>query len=272
MPDILTIEKTGLSSRSFSPKKILIYSTLSLLLGKAWQHIFWDLPFWIDHFTTFSGIVFSISFTLLFFYKRKTAFLKWMLKISGVILITLSIFLWREKNFQIGQLIEHCSQVISPFLLIFILFRQANFNHLILPIKIAIALTFIGHGLYAFGYHPQPDHYVDMVLNIFPFSESTAKSFLKVAGSLDFLVAILIFVPSTFRFVIWYIFIWALLTSLARIVANLDTDLLLTSLHRWLFEVLVRVPHFGLALALIVNNKNKNPQNNFIDTLRTPNR
>ena len=254
MSDILTTEKSGLNSGSFSPEKILIYSTLCLLLGRAWQLAFWEVPLGNNQVRIFIGILFSSSFFLLLFYKKRTALLKWTLITSGVILIFLSICFWKEKNYQIGQLIEYSSQALSPFLIIFILFKKSDFHHLVFPIKIAIALTFIGHGLYAFGYHPQPEHYIDMVLNIFPFSESTAKSFLKIAGSLDFLVAILIFVPGTYRFVLWYIFIWALLTSLARIVANLDTDLLFESLHRWLFEVLVRVPHFGFPLALIVNN------------------
>ena len=50
----------------------------------------------------------------------------------------------------------------------------------VLYLKIAIALTFSAHGLYAIGYYPQPGVFVDMLINILHFSETTAKDFLFV--------------------------------------------------------------------------------------------
>lgn len=283
--------KTDVRSNT-DPEKIIILSTLCLLFGRAWQHLFWDAPFrtflwdqdymeniilsftrfetwnkyvtspisdqWIDRSIIFVGVVFFISFLLLFFYKRPRRLLRSMLTLSALLLTILTICYWKEKFYQVGQLIEYSSQVICPFLVIYILFKKVEFIKLIIPIKIAIALTFIGHGLYAIGFHPQPGYFVDMILNIFPISEPAAKSILHFAGVLDFIAAILLFIPTTFRWALWYIFIWAVLTSMARIVSHIDLNQFISSTHQWFFEVLIRVPHFGLPLSLLILNKRLN--------------
>ena len=82
-----------------------------------------------------------------------------------------------------------------------------------------------------------------MVIHIFGCSESTAISFLYIAGILDFIIAILIFIPKVSKFALWYAIIWGLLTAFARIVANFYIDFPWQSIHQNLYGVLYRLPH-----------------------------
>ena len=285
-----------LYNSKFSILNILKFATICLLAGRAWQFIFWDAPlrafFWdenllsqfvvphlfeswndyatnlaVDQFiinTKFSiGIIFAITAILLILsLKKKVKVLQISLLLSSIFLVLLTLLMWKEKFYQIGQLIEYSSQVLCPILLILWLFKNKNPQKFTMLIKIAVAMTFIGHGLYAFGYHPQPGHFVDMMITVFPLQESDARLALKFIGVLDFIAAIAIFFPKTFKVSIWYIIIWALLTSFARIVANIDFTFIWQSLNQWIFEVLIRVPHFVLPIILFLMwNKEKQEQN-----------
>ena len=65
---------------------------------------------------------------------------------------------------------------------------------MILIMKVAIAVTFISHGLYALNYYPRPGHFTEMVMDILGVKEATAILFLNVAGILDFVIAVGIFI------------------------------------------------------------------------------
>jgi len=275
----------------------ILISTICLLFGRAWQFIFWDAPlralFWderlmskivVPHFfeswhsyatnlqvdtfitntkTTIGFIFFATALLLLLSFWHKTKILRYFLWVSFFFLCVLTILLWKEKFYQIGQLIEYSSQLIAPLLALYILNGRFQINQFIVPIKIAIAFTFIGHGLYAFGFHPQPGHFVDMMISVFAINEDTARFTLKVVGVLDFIAPVALFFSKTFKPAIWYIMIWAVMTSFARIVANLDATFILSSFSQWSFEVLIRVPHFMLPIALWMIYKQKDSAINF---------
>ena len=93
--------------------------------------------------------------------------------------------------------------------------------------------------------------FVDMVINIFQFSEVHAKLFLKIAGVLDFLVAILIFIPRISTYALLYAALWGGLTALARTWANFYWSFPLESLHQHLYETIYRLPHMLVPLAAL---------------------
>lgn len=262
--------------------RIIELSYFCLLIGRSWQYFFWDAPvrtlFWDQElmsgivarfgisWNTFvtsptvdanlnalifiMGFLFLISAFSIFLTKRLQHVTRLLLIVASLQIIFFTILMFKEKFYQIGQLIEYASQLACPIILYLVLFKKIAFNDLSVFIKVAIALTFVGHGFYALGIHPQPGQYVDMILNVFSISELLARKILVIVGVLDLSVAILIFFPKYFQVSIWYIIIWAALTSLARVVAHIDFNFLAASMDQWLYEVLVRVPHFGLPLAL----------------------
>ena len=114
---------------------------------------------------------------------------------------------------------------------------------MILFLKIAIALTFTCHGLYAAGYYPRPGQFVDMTINILHTSEKNAILFLNIAGLLDFAISILIFIPKFSRMALIYAVVWGGLTALARLVANFYWENLEHTFGFWFWEMLYRAPH-----------------------------
>ncbi|MEM1124397.1 MAG: hypothetical protein AAGJ18_28420 [Bacteroidota bacterium] len=122
-----------------------------------------------------------------------------------------------------------------------------------LSLKIAIALTFTCHGLYAIGYYPIPVNFMDMTMNILRVDEAAAKIFLKTAGILDFIVAIGIFLPFKYaRVCLLYALFWGFGTTIARIWAYFDWKWLDYVLLQWLHEAVLRMPHFLVPLVVLL--------------------
>ena len=94
-----------------------------------------------------------------------------------------------------------------------------------------------------------------MVINIFEVNESSARLFLFIAGILDFLLTIFIFIPKFSKIALMYAVFWGLLTSLARIVGGFYADFLLESIHLNLYQVVFRLPHGFIPLMLLIKRK-----------------
>lgn len=248
-----------------------------VFIGRAWQHLFWDVPFrellwdeekmsgtvqflfgmdWatyisspsintgIDNASIIWGIFYVLCGVASLLVSEKRRWLGSWLVAGSVSLLLLSLLYWLEKFMSIGQLLEFSLQIGAPLLLYFIVLKP-HFNPLFF-IKIIIALTFIGHGSYALGWYPVPAHFVQMMIDGFGISESNAFLFLKIVGIIDIIAAGGLFVPALVRFGLWYCIIWGFLTAFARLVANWDMDIPMKTLHRWWFEVAFRLVHGGI--------------------------
>jgi hypothetical protein len=265
--------------KNLSTKTLLKISVILVLIGRGYQYLFFSAPFmslyyyaeflkpyveektgilWhdflslpeIDNYTKAViyciGGLFLITIPYILFLKKKNY--RWFqvpILASGVGLIFLAVLLTITKNYKVGQFIEYSIQFTSPFLLLsFIRFKWIQHN-LLFILKLLIALTFVGHGLYAIGYYPVPGYFVDMVIRIFKCSESFARSFLIIAGILDMVIAIGLFLPN--KSIVKYCLIWAVIwgfsTAIARVIGNYYPDFLMRSLHQTIYEMAYRLPH-----------------------------
>jgi hypothetical protein len=119
--------------------------------------------------------------------------------------------------------------------------------------KVAVALTFACHALYALGYYPRPGYYTEMTMNILGLENSGAIQFLLAAGLLDFVVAVGIFMPAQWsKWILLYAVFWGFATAMARIVGNFYMDFPLDSLHQWAYQAVFRFPHFLVPLLLLL--------------------
>lgn len=173
------------------------------------------------------------------------------------ILVFISFCFYLSKQNQLVQFFEYASQMAMPLLFYHIVIQEKNNSKISFWIKIAVALTFVCHGLYALGFYPQPGHFIDMMIQGFGVSESAAKSLLIWAGVLDFIFAIGLFIPNNkvYKISLIYLFLWGLATTFARLVCNVDVSLGWYSWNQWLPEWLVRFPHFALPLFLLFAKK-----------------
>ncbi len=260
-----------------------------IFLGRAYQYLFWDAPFrvllWDESLMTpilqsFIGISwhdFSLNTTIdqniqcliqangvlfllaagatLCINRRNKPWARIPISLGIVSLLFLFLLLYKQHHFQLGMLMEHTVQLGVPVLLLYFLQTQKKSSTLWL-MKILIATTFVGHGLYAVGYYFVPNHFINLMVYSIGVNETTSKWILFVAGILDFVVAFAIFFPKLTRIFLLYAFVWGTLTAFARIVAGFDLDFPLQTLHQEFYKVIYRLPHGLLPLwALIIGRK-----------------
>ncbi len=222
-------------------------------------------PIWYDRYKTLA-VVFGIflilaALSVFFIHKIPKRILKTILHTSFGLLFFLAFCYYIHSGFRMGQFIEYASQFCMP-LILFYFFTHYYLEHkfpesdstFIFFIKIVIALTFIGHGLFALGFYPIPGHFIDMMIKGFGFTENTSKQVLFLVGVLDLFAAVLLFIPSKKiqKFSLYYIIIWGFLTALARVYANFSWSLGWYSFKQWLPEFFMRFPHFLLPLFLLL--------------------
>jgi hypothetical protein len=261
---------------------VLKISAFSVLLARGIQHIFFDVPYrsilWSEEFlgpifklmnwdwqsyvssssvdSFINGSMASVGVGLVVCSLVAICSLKKISKVliaSSFYLMILSFLYFVEKFFIVAQFIEYGAQVLAPFA-IYYFWKNGNSKRLNLIIRIAIALTFIGHGSYAVGIFPTPGNFIDMVISILHCNETTARYFLLLMGCLDFIAAIVLFVPAIKDWAFGFCFFWGCLTTLARIMESNYfgmSHVLLSSGH----EFLMRVPHFLLPLYLILDRR-----------------
>ncbi len=263
----------------------LKFLTCSVFLGRAWQHIFWDIPLrellwreewmaipvktilgmeWEDYISSMAvdawmvrlvvtaGVFYVLCAVTTIFLNKNRPWLRNIIIAGSVGLVFLSLLYWLEKFQNIGQFIEYSLQFGTPIFLVWTVFYAQK--HLILAMKVAIALTFIGHGLYALGFYPVPAHFVQMMIDGFGIDETVSMQFLQIVGIIDLIVAVLIFVPNHWvsQTALLYCIIWGSATALARIIANFDAYIPLESFYQWMHEVVYRLPHGGVPLIVFL--------------------
>lgn len=266
-----------------------------LLFGRAWQHLRWDAPFrallwdqnimeaWVTQFTSYEwsewirsetvdGNIqnWIMGFGLLYLVGAIGVLLvnkKWPRKPTifffGMLtscLMFLAFLYCKEKFYHGGQFLEYAIQFSLPSLLVYAIFYNALNDRYQFVLKLVIGATFLGHGLYALGYYPVPGNFVQMTLSIFPFfSESAAFLYLKIAGILDLLAVVFLFIPRLVKPAVYYCIGWGFLTACARVLANFYPELWLDSIDQWLPETLYRLGHGGVPLILLflINQKNQ---------------
>lgn len=242
-------------------RKFLQAILLFLVVGKLWQFVRWDAPLfyhfagsdWSLFLRTFACTTLGLTLIGIFLDKKPQlpAFLRNLLWSSTVILALNAYLSFVYKGYQLPQLIELSIQWSLP--LFYLLFRRQNdypSRNLIRWMKVAISLTFLGHGLYALGIPVLPGNFVNMTTSILGISPVQAEQFLFVAGGLDMLVCVGIWLPSLSRWSLLYAAFWGLTTALARVIAHVEIADMVGSLDRWLPEMLFRIPHGGLPLWL----------------------
>jgi len=265
---------------------ILRLAVFGVLFARGVQHIFFDVPYrsilwnqdllvsvfkyfnlnWQSYASSPSvdlvinsvaigvGILLILSSFIALFKIDK---LKFFLIISSLYLVFLSFLYFVSKYFVPAQFIEYAAQMISPIALYFY-WREGLSLRLVRWLKIALALTFVGHGSYALGLFPVPGHFIDMVIMIMKCDEATARVFLKIMGTLDFIAALFLFIPSIKLWALNFCFIWGLGTSLARVIESDPFSMTYTLVH-YGYQFLYRVPHFLIPLVLILNEMSKGP-------------
>lgn len=255
---------------------VLRLCTALVFFGRAYQHVFWDAPFrtllwdqslmeplvlalgaesWNDFATNPSvdaaiqnlvlgfGLAYALLGILALFIHKKHRWAHYLLCLGALALAFLAFLYCKEKFFHLGQFFEYAIQIVCPLLLFLHLRGKAEGKGFQIWLYGALALTFVCHGLYAFGYYPRPGKFVDMSIKILDISEAQAHLFLYWAGVLDFIVAAILFIPKTRVWALLYMVFWGGLTAMARLVSAWDWANLGPALHQNIADMVYRLPH-----------------------------
>jgi len=269
---------------------ILRLSAFCVFFGRGWEHLITDAPFrailwdqsimeglisvltglsWneyassetcnfiIDASIKVIGLFYLLCAFASLFICVKHKRLSKLLVLGSLLLIILSGLFYKSKFLQFGQFIEYSCQMFSPLFLYVILFYKVHLPKFNFMLKLAIALTFAGHGLYALGVYPTPGVWIDMSLSTLNFmglypSVNQVQHIIYLAGVLDMILALGIFLPNKWSvpFLTWAL-IWGLLTALSRVIGFMYIDASWHTLVQWLPQTIMRFPHALIPLAVL---------------------
>lgn len=267
--------------------KLIQLAVVTVFAGRAYQHLFWDGPYrelfwdpffmnwiietftdltWAEYvthpmgdelfqkFITGQGVFYLICAVVAIFIRQLPKWTRWILILGAMNLIFLAMLYMKDKFYHFGQFFEYALQFGSPLFLYIFLKKEDLSKSLVFWMKVAVALTFTCHGLYAIGYYPTPGTFATMTNNILGLNEGGMQLFLKIAGILDFIIAVGLFLPyrKIQKAVLAYAVFWGVATTLARVFGNFYSDYALSSLHQWGYEALYRFPHFLIPLTILI--------------------
>ena len=272
------------------------YSAVLMLLGRAYQHIRWGGPFrdifydpqgfggwyanfidtplkdiyndhfyenFLSYFSDFVGIVFLITAVVILGYERLSKLKGFIYASTALLALVFYGFLYGKNLDQYGMFFEHSAQLVFPLIFVWSYQRKTRLVNIIG--SFAIAITYLCHGLYAYGYYPQPGHFADMMILGFGMTEDFARDLLVSIGIVDFVFALIVILGIYLKHYannssslmlllkvnLWYGVIWGLLTSLARVYTSYTDGMFLHWMDQYFLEFLVRVPHFALPYVLL---------------------
>jgi hypothetical protein len=119
-------------------------------------------------------------------------------------------------------------------------------------VKIAIALTFIAHGLYAMNVFPLPQKFIRMMIVGFGTTNILAKDILFYLGMADLIVAVGMFFPKAIKWCAFYAFVWGFFTAFARLYTYVVPYDFWRSFSQSITGFLVRTPHYSLPLIIFL--------------------
>lgn len=264
--------------------RLIQWSTIFVFLGRAWQHLFYDAPWrsllwdeelmsplfdilgilWEDWIGNVSndivisngikgvGVYLVISALATLLIKVIPKISRLLIFIGGFYLVILALLYFKAKFFFPAQLFEYAIHSAVPFFLLALVRKEKMTASLLMLMKVAIAFTFISHGLYALNVYPRPANFMEMTMNILHVNETGAIHFLRTAAVLDFISAIAIFIPlkKVNKIALIYMSIWGFLTAFARPIGYFYLDFWMQSLHEQVFQAVYRLPHALVPLAV----------------------
>ena len=263
---------------------LLRISAFLCLAGWAWVHLYWEAPYGIllwqdgtyglaerfgiswDDFVGSgandgliqtwmfrAGWLYVLGAVLAITVRRKAWVQMGGLVGAAMLLFVLAYARYVGAERQLPMLVEHGGQILSPVLLVLALALGPSHRLTILVAMLSLVTAFAGHGCYAVGLWPTPATFPAMISVILGVGHETAGSILVVAGILDFVICIGIFIPALRGPSVLYAVGWGLLTALARPVAGMSLDLNLWGADQFLHEAALRAPHFVAPLYLFLH-------------------
>jgi len=188
----------------------------------------------------------------------------WVVRLPGfskliwlMIPATLVVFVdgfarWVGREYEFAMAIEHVLQMGTPILFLMAFRKQELSQTWFHLATILAAMTFLGHALYAIGFHTVTLNFKLMTQGLLGIGEKGSIVFLAVVGWLDIVAAVGVFIKPARIPSLLYMIVWGGLTALARVASHFNADSDYFGLDPWMVETLVRTPHWLIPALLLV--------------------
>ena len=254
---------------------LLRLGTFLCFLAWAWVHYYWEGPYavliwnettfdWAESLgydwndvvgTGYNDGLFQFALSQIYWgyvlcaiisltVKKESKFQIGSLYLGSCMLVVLMYAKFLVSKEQLPMFVENGGQILMPLILVSAVSLGLRSKVTLWVTCVGFVSTFAGHGCYAVGLWPTPSTFYAMTSVILGFEIETTKLFLRIAGLMDFLVCIGIFITSIRRYCAIYAAVWGLLTAMARPVAGMSFTLNYFGADQFLHEALLRAPHY----------------------------
>ena len=238
-----------------------LFGPIVNMTGMTWRDYANSSDSWISIWENLVGsfLVFS-SFLFLTIHKNSHKAFLFCLHLSGAILLFHIFLHYLGHNHELPIIPEYMVQGLTPWIFLAYLpfMPDKNKKQWLQPsssvyfwTKAAIALCFLGHGLYAFGIPYQPASFVRLMSKCLFVEYETAAGLVMCVGLTDIVLAVLIYVKPLEKIALGHIAYWGFATALSRVLAYVIIPGNLSNLNPWFLESSVRIVHGSLPLFLL---------------------
>lgn len=262
---------------------VLRCSAFLCFAGWTWVHLYWEAPYgvllwqdatfqvaewlgigwdefvgtgandgWLQTWLGRIGWLYLLCAVVTLTVGRRTWFQMIVILGGGGLLLVLSYAKYVSAQRQLPMFVEHGGQMLTPVLLVSALALGARHRVTLSLAIIGLVTTFAGHGSYALNWWPTPATFYGMTCVILGVEYETAETMLRVAGVLDLVVCVGIFLPLLRRSCAFYAIVWGSFTAVARPVAGMSWSLNHWGADQTLHETVLRAPHFLIPLYLFL--------------------
>jgi len=253
--------------------KILQFTTFLLLVGRAWQHLFWGAPYahllpleegfsqwFVDKITMFFGWLFALG--ALFSFTLDSRDSKWgtfFIYLSFSLLLLAQLYRAENHN-EWPTLLLYASQIATPLLYYQVQFTKVSLSKTMFLLKFSITLTLLGYAWYAFGFHYGiKSEWIEGISFLFALEKKTSIWLIYGLGIFEILLVLILWVKPLQKIGLAGIVFWGMLLMFASVLLFWIEHPVWISGIRSAWELLCLVPNAGLCFSFwhYINEKNK---------------
>jgi len=244
--------------------QILKITTAILLVGRGWQHLFWDAPYeylfkpewgfsswFIGQLTVYFGWFYLLGLLFTFSLDTRNNRLGYTFVFHSAALLLLAHLYRADNACELPTFFLFTSQFATPLIYYLLLFTTTAIKRIMGLVKLTLSLTLGAYAWYAIGGNfGQPKIWLAGLDYYLGISPATGNIVFITLGLLELLLAIFLWIKPFQRLAFAGTLIWGILLMLASVFLFWQEHAQWTTAFRSLWELFCLVPNAGLAFAL----------------------
>ncbi len=244
--------------------RILQIAVLFLLIGRAWEHLFWEVPYqylfrpewgftpwFVAKTTVVLGWFYLLGAFLVLTLDSRDRKQGYLLVFHSAALLLLAQMFRSDNACEWPTFFLYVSQFASPFLYYLLLFTNTPITRVMGLLKTSLMLTLGGYAWYALGWHyGQKTEWLNALVEWVGLSNNTASYVLAGVGILELLLIALLWVKPLQRIAFVGILFWGVFLMIASVGLFFFLHPEWTSALRSAWELFCLLPNAALSFAL----------------------